>query len=418
MEIPQLHQLLVCRPLLSDPILRRLMDFFARPDEEGAAYDFAAALIREAERWGLAGNLVADYLVWQLSRQENLAADTMEQQKGRIGESLRAAFIHDISLLAPLLREKPGAYLPFNFLDDYVPTDGRIADGPESAALFALLDHSWTAASLADALLAHYQRYGSGDIAVYRAFRWDKKKKLVGIENFAPLRLAQLIGYTEQKQALLGNTLAFLSGRPANNVLLVGARGTGKSTSVKALANEFFDQGLRLVQLTKPQLVELPYIMGTLGRFTTKRFIVYLDDLSFEDSEPEYKTLKSGIEGGVETRPDNVLLYATSNRRHLIKESWHDRDGTDEVHRGDSVNETISLSDRFGLVIHYPAPNQKEYLAIIDHYLRAAGVLLPPEELRLAGQRWEMEHSGRSGRTARQFVDYYLGQQKALEDSP
>ena len=263
-----------------------------------------------------------------------------------------------------------------------------------------------------------YQRYGSGDIAVYRAFRWDKKKKLVGIENFAPLRLAQLIGYTEQKQALLGNTLAFLSGRPANNVLLVGARGTGKSTSVKALANEFFDQGLRLVQLTKPQLVELPYIMGTLGRFTTKRFIVYLDDLSFEDSEPEYKTLKSGIEGGVETRPDNVLLYATSNRRHLIKESWHDRDGADEVHRGDSVNETISLSDRFGLVIHYPAPNQKEYLAIIDHYLRAAGVLLPPEELRLAGQRWEMEHSGRSGRTARQFVDYYLGQQKALEDSP
>ena len=419
MEVPRLHQLLVCRPVLEDPILRRLADFFDRPEAEEAAYDFAAGLIRAAERWGLAGNLVADYLICRLVLHENLVAEIMEQQKGHIGKSLRAAFVHDIALLEPLLREKPSAYLPFDLLDAYVPTGVRIADVQEgAAALFAVMCQPWTASSLADSLLDHYQRYGSGAIAVYRAFRWDREKKLVGIENFAPIRLSHLIGYMEQKQALLSNTLAFLSGRPANNVLLVGTRGTGKSSSVKALANEFFSQGLRLVQITKPQLSELPRILRTLGRFATKRFIVYLDDLSFEDNEPEYKYLKSGIEGGVEACPDNVLLYATSNRRHLIKENWHDREGADDVHHRDTVNETISLLERFGLVIEYRLPNQKEYLAIIDHYLRAAGVILEPEELRLAGQRWEMEHSGRSGRTARQFVDYYVGQKKASELPP
>ncbi|MGP1367073.1 MAG: ATP-binding protein [Schwartzia sp. (in: firmicutes)] len=417
MEIPRLHQLLVCRPLLSDPILRHLVDFFDGSKGEDAAYDFAATLLRKAERWGLAGNVVSGYLLCRLVLDENLVAGIMEQQKGRVGKSVRAAFVHDIALLEPLLREHPSTYLPFDFLDAYVPTGMRVDDVQEgAAALFAVLSRPWTADSLADALIDHYQRYGSGDIALYRAFRWDREKKLVGIENFAPIRLTNLIGYMEQKQALLSNTLAFLSGRPANNVLLVGARGTGKSSSVKALANEFFRQGLRLVQLTKSEFSELPRIMRTLRRFATKHFIVYLDDLSFEESDPEYKTLKSGIEGGVETRPDNVLLYATSNRHHLIKESWHDRDGADDVHRNDSVNETISLSDRFGLVIDYRAPNEKEYLAIIDHYLRAADVTLTPEELRLLGQRWEMGHSGLSGRAARQFVDHYLGQKKASEE--
>lgn len=413
MKIPLFHRLLVCRTLLRDPVLRWLTEFAARPEDEGAAYAFAAALIEKAEQWGLAGNLVADYILFRLAIDENLAAAIMEQQKGRVGKSLEAAFTHDIALLEPLLRELPSAYLPFSLLDAYVPTGVRVADEQEgAAALFAVMCQPWTAASLAAELIDHYRRYGCGDIAIYRAFRWDKEKKLAGVENFEPIRLAQLIGYMEQKQALLGNTLAFLGGRPANNVLLVGARGTGKSSSVKALANEFFGQGLRLIQITKPQLAELPEIMQTLRRFATKHFIVYLDDLSFETSEPEYKYLKSGIEGGLETRPGNVLIYATSNRRHLVKESWQDREGTDDVHRSDSVNETISLSDRFGLIIDYRAPNEREYLAIIDHYLRAAGIMLSPEELKSAGQRWEMAHSGRSGRTARQFVDYYLGQQR------
>ena len=165
------------------------------------------------------------------------------------------------------------------------------------------------------------------------------------------------------------------------------------------------DIGVGIVGITIQAVGVLPAQLLLLGRD-----VLFLDDLSFEDSEPEYKYLKSTIEGGVESRPENVLIYATSNRRHLIKETWHDREGgTDDVYRNDSMNETISLSDRFGLIINYRAPNQNEYLAIIDYHLRANGVILPPEELRILGQRWEMEHSGRNGRTARQFVAHYLG---------
>ena len=188
------------------------------------------------------------------------------------------------------------------------------------------------------------------------------------------------------------------------------ARGTGKSSAVKALANEYYTEGLRLLQLTKPQLKSLPDIMETLRGFAGKRFIIFLDDLSFEESDAEYKYLKSAIEGGVESRPENVLIYATSNRRHLIRESWRDRiDGQDELYRDDSVNETISLSDRFGLIIHYYSPDQSEYLAIIRHMLKKQGVEMTDEELRIEGLRWEMSHSGRSGRTAQQFVTHYLG---------
>ena len=172
-------------------------------------------------------------------------------------------------------------------------------------------------------------------------------------------------------------------------------------------------QGLRLIQLQKSQLGELPRLLQTLRRIASKRFIIYLDDLSFESNDPEYKYLKSAIEGGVESCPENVLIYATSNRRHLIKESWHDREsGQDEIYKSDNMNETISLSDRFGLIIMYRLPDQNEYLAIIDHALREKGIILTPEELKQAGHRWELEHSGRSGRVAQQFVNYYLGQHK------
>ena len=248
--------------------------------------------------------------------------------------------------------------------------------------------------------------------AAYRAFRWDSaSKNIVGIRHFETIRLSDLIGYAHQKELLTGNTTAFVDGKPANNVLLVGARGTGKSSGVKALVNEYYAKGLRLVQITKPQLKTLPDLMETLRRFMSKRFIIFLDDLSFEESEAEYKHLKSAIEGGVESRPENVLIYATSNRRHLIRETWRDRsEDHDELYRDDSTNETISLSDRFGLIIHYYAPSQAEYLEIIRSMLKRRGVELDAEQLRIEGLRWEMSHSGRNGRTAQQFVTHYLGQ--------
>ena len=408
---PHLYELLICRSLLEDDIIQCLEAYLERPADIPMQYEFAARLIGASEETGLSGNLLRAYLLHRLANDDNIVARSVEHTKGHISPSLRRAFAHDMEVLEPLLRETPSAFLSLTLLDDYTPGETRMTPG--IAGLKGILDRPWTPTELADALTEYYLRFGCGDISAYRAFRWDDQAGLVGIRHFEPIRFTDLIGYMSQKKDLQSNTLAFLAGRPANNVLLVGARGTGKSSSVKALANEYFSMGLRLVQITKPQLTNLPRIMETLRRFASKHFILFLDDLSFEDTEVEYKYLKSTIEGGVESRPENVLIYATSNRRHLIKETWRDREaGENEVYKADSMNETISLSDRFGLIINYRAPNQNEYLAIIDHHLRANGVILPPEELRILGQRWEMEHSGRNGRTAQQFVTHYLGQMK------
>ncbi|MBO4401817.1 MAG: ATP-binding protein [Selenomonadaceae bacterium] len=386
-----LQNLIVCRNFLDDEIFN--------PNDEYAA---AAKLVERAETLGLSGNIFRGYLIYKLAHEPNLVSTTVELNGGYIGESLREAFIHDIKILFSI-------YAPatFEFLGRYKPTS---ANANESfAELETSLENLRAAAQIADAFISHYKKFGCGDIASYRAFRWDGK--LVGIRHFENIRLEDLIGYAHQKELLTKNTGAFLDGKPANNVLLVGARGTGKSSGVKALVNEYYSRGLRLVQITKPQLKNLAEIMETLRNFASRRFIVFLDDLSFEESESEYKYLKSAIEGGVESQPENILIYATSNRRHLIRETWRDRDEShEELYRDDSVNETISLSDRFGLIIHYYAPSQEEYLKIISHMLKKKNIALDEETLRLEGLRWEMSHSGRNGRTAQQFVNYYLGQ--------
>ncbi len=408
---PHLHELLICRSLLNNPAISILLTALDHPEDSSLQYEFTASLIREAEELGLSGNLLRAYFIHVLAHDGNIAAQITEMTNGKIGPSLHAAFVHDMQILAPIFNNLPSSILPTAMLDHYTPTKETSTEA--FTTLLELLTSAHTPEATATAFLTYYRRYGYGDIASYRAFRWDKKHQLVGIRHFEPMRLDDIIGYERQKQQLIDNTLAFVEGRPANNVLMVGARGTGKSSSTKALANEYYGQGLRLLQITKQQLVELPKIMETLRRFASKRFIIFLDDLSFEEFEVEYKYLKSAIEGGVESRPENVLIYATSNRRHLIKETWRDRnDEQDELYRNDSVNETVSLSDRFGLVITFLSPDQGQYLAIIEHYLKKEGIALDPEELRILGHRWELEHSGRSGRTAQQFVNYYLGQKR------
>ena len=390
-----LQGLIVCRNLLDAEI------FDGAADE----FDVAAKLTERAERLGLSGNLYRAYLIYLLAHEPNLISTTIEMRGGIIGESLREVFKHDVEILLPILRGE--LWSDLKILNIYKPT---VTNSDEAFnELLRRLENLTTAADIADAFIAHYKNFGYGDIATYRAFRWDNG--LVGVRHFETIRLDDLIGYAHQKELLTGNTTAFVDGKPANNVLLVGARGTGKSSGVKALVNEYYSQGLRLVQITKPQLKFLPEIMEALRRFMSKRFIIFLDDLSFEESEAEFNHLKSAIEGGVESRPENVLIYATSNRRHLIRETWRDRsEEHDELYRDDSTNETISLSDRFGLIIHYYSPTQAEYLEIIRSMLKRRGVELDAETLRIEGLRWEMSHSGRNGRTAQQFVNYYLGQ--------
>lgn len=367
---------------------------------------FVSALIELAEREGLSGNVYRSYLIYKLAHDPNLVSNTIERTGGKIGKSLLDAFQHDIEILF-----SSNVVFDFDWLYHYQPT---VENKSESfvelkSKIENLREDDFN--GIADIFIEHYKKYGCGDIADYRAFRFDEvTKNLVGIKHFEKIRLDDLIGYAHQKELLTKNTNAFIEHKPANNVLLVGARGTGKSSSVKALVNENYSRGLRLVQLTKPQLKFLPELMETLRNFASKRFIIFLDDLSFEESEAEYKYLKSAIEGGVESLPQNVLIYATSNRRHLIRETWRDRaEGHDELYRDDSINETISLSDRFGLIVQYYPPSQNEYLEIIAHMLNKSGIELDAETLRIEGLRWEMSHSGRNGRTAQQFVKNFLG---------
>lgn len=382
--------LFVCRNLVDDPIIKSF---------DSLNSTTVSKLIEFAERNGCSGNLCRKYLIHSLIQQPNIVSTTIEKSNGYIGSSLMYAFVHDIEILLPLFNLNLGY---FQIINNYHPTNPQ----PQFQINFNLNED---AESIAESFVNYYRQFGYGDIAKYRAFRWNDK--LVGIDHFDPIQLDDLIGYEHQKQQLIENTEAFVNNKPANNVLLVGTRGTGKSSSVKALVNKYFNRGLRLLQLNRSQLKNLNEIINSLRNFASKKFIIFLDDLSFEESDSEYKFLKSSIEGGVESRPSNVLIYATSNRRHLIHESWNDRlDGQNELYREDSINETISLSDRFGLIVSYYPPSQDEYLKIIQHMLKKNNIELDNEQLRIEGLRWEMSHSGRNGRTAQQFVTHYLGQ--------
>lgn len=262
-------------------------------------------------------------------------------------------------------------------------------------------------------LALHYRTYGSGLISRYRALRWDKcQGEIIGINSPDPVLLKDLVGYQSQKNQLCNNTEQFLQGCPANNVLLYGSRGTGKSTMVKALLNEYYNRGLRMVEIACEDLGSLPDVISTLRQHALK-FIIFIDDLSFEDYETQYKGLKAVMEGSLESRPVNVLIYATSNRRHLVREFHSERSGVDdEIHTNDTVQEKLSLADRFGLTITFPSPTQQAYLEIVEAIAGQRQLNINPELLRRQALQWERAHHGPSGRTARQFVDSITGRKE------
>ena len=401
-----LTKLVACRNILKDEVFLKLVAAFAEPKNGSRFAEAAAALIDRAEEHGLSGNLIRAFVLFLLTEKENIVSKTLRQNNGVIGDDLREVFVRDISILLPLINCPPGSFFDSTILDNYTPTQTGSTPSDECLTVLPVTE----AGTLASELIDFYRHFGSGDMARFTAFGWDGRH-LYGVD-FPPSYMSDLLGCETQKKELIINTEAFVSGRPANNVLLVGARGTGKSSAVKALAYEYSSQGLRLVQLLKSQLKDLPRVMRILRSFADKRFIIFLDDLSFEENDSEFKYLKSAIDGGVNVCPENVVIYATSNRRHLVRETWLERDGMNDLHAKDSVNEMISLSDRFGIILHYYAPTQDEYLAIIDHKLKKKGIILTPEELRSAGVQWEMAHSGRNGRIAEQFVTRRLAERE------
>lgn len=257
--------------------------------------------------------------------------------------------------------------------------------------------------------IENIERYGYGKFAQNRMFIL-RKGEIVPVKHPDPQRLSSLFGYERERKAVIDNTLALLSGKPAQNVLLYGDAGTGKSSTVKAVVNEFADKGLRLIEITKEQLRDIPDIIESISANPLK-FIIFIDDLSFVSGEDCFGALKATLEGSVSARTGNTAIYATSNRRHLVKESFSDRDG-DDVHRNDSMQETLSLSARFGLRVNFSKPDKKSYVQIAQELAAQHGIDIDSETLALKAEQFAMQGSGRSPRTARQFVNQLINEQK------
>ncbi len=261
-------------------------------------------------------------------------------------------------------------------------------------------------------LTEFYREYGVGKFGLHKAFRivhGEQGVDIVPILNMAHVHLDDLVGYEIPKRKLIENTEAFVEGRKANNCLLFGDAGTGKSSSMKAVANTYYDKGLRMIEVYKHQFRDLNDVIAQIKNRNYK-FIIYMDDLSFEEFETEYKYLKAVIEGGLEKKPENVLIYATSNRRHLIKETFADKEGRrDQLHASDTVQEKLSLAFRFGVTIFFGAPDKRQFQEIVSALAERNGIRMPKEELLAEANRWELSHGGLSGRTAQQFIDYLLG---------
>ena len=264
----------------------------------------------------------------------------------------------------------------------------------------------------AELLAGYFAGHGAGPYGRHRAFLW-REGRLLAVSRPDPVSLAELVAYEREREPLIRNTERFLAGLPAHHALLYGLPGTGKSSTVKAIMNEYED--LRLVEVKKEDLAELQVVLEILGG-RGRRFVLFVDDLSFEEHEVEYKALKALLEGSVEEPPENVRLYATSNRRNLIRETFSERDdGTtgDDVHARDTMQEKLSLAARFGLRLTFPSPDQARYLEIVAGLARERGLAIPAEDLRERAILWDRWHAGRSGRTARQFVDELEAEQQS-----
>lgn len=249
----------------------------------------------------------------------------------------------------------------------------------------------------------HVGRYGYGIYAKHRMFYVSPDHKIVPVHHPDRTRLSSLVDYEREKQIILDNTVALLEGKPAANILLTGDAGTGKSSTVKAVVNELYDRGLRVLEVRKEQLHAIPTILDSLSSNPLK-FILFIDDLSFQKDDDNFSALKAILEGSVSTKAQNVVVYATSNRRHLVKESFSDRDG-DDIHRNDTVQEIISLSARFGIHVTFQKPDKQTYLDIVRHLAAERGLVHDPDELDLLAERFALDKGGRSARAAKQFID-------------
>lgn len=399
--------------------------FYNEEDKKALYFACVNALVELAGHYGLEGNLWHAYLAFLIANGENAfstACEVVGPVTGSVNrlamldfKVFREMFAFDLSRLdehfgvqvAEILRDyknvDEGSKVFNKRIRDRICELARhLAEAEDEARFFAIVTE-------------FYRGFGVGTFGLHKAFRIvhnsEEDAQIVPITCTAHVSLDDLVGYELQKKKLMDNTRDFVEGRAANNVLLFGDSGTGKSSCIKAILNEYYDRGLRMIEIYKHQFRDLSSVIAQV-KDRNYKFIIYMDDLSFEEFEIEYKYLKAVIEGGLEKKPDNVLIYATSNRRHLIKESFDDtKDYNRELHSSDTVQEKLSLVARFGVTIYFGAPDKKEFQTIVRSLAERAGVAMDEETLFLEANRWELSHGGLSGRTAAQFITYLKGQQ-------
>ncbi len=427
----EISELFMYGSLPEDSILARLGEIFEEIEEEGFNPSGIVRRIKEqlkrllilATDYGFDENLWHNYIAFFLMMSENpfsLVCEKSRISEGTVQTIVKEDFVHIRNLFFydfSKVEEKLGINC-FTLMNDYhaVKKNRKIYNWSVSEKVQALskkLEQAPDADAFYQAVTDFYYDHGVGLFGLNKAFRIEERSggiDFIAINDMDVVALKDLVGYELQKERLIENTEAFVRGKKANNVLLFGDSGTGKSTSIKAIVNRYYDSGLRMVEIYKHQFRYLSAIIRTIKNRNYK-FIIYMDDLSFEENEIEYKYLKAVIEGGVETRPDNVLIYATSNRRHLIRETWNDKDdhtNQEDLHHSDTVEEKLSLVNRFGITIGFVKPLPKEYEHIVVTLARRAGIEMEEERLKKEAIRWEMSHGGLSGRTAEQFVNYLL----------
>lgn len=377
-------------------------------------------VLTSSQEFGFSGNLWKCFISYLIINDENPYSLSLEMKS--LGESPAAAvaysdlhklydlYNYDFSALEAELGEQFfSCFENSDFFDEKI--GGKRLMGRTVSAFSSVLDACSDKEKFALEVENFYRKNGVGIFAFAKAFRLGNSGEnldIIPIFDTRKVSFDDLWGYEYQKEQIISNTLSFVKRSTANNVLLYGDAGTGKSTMIKAVLNEYSAQGLRMVEVYKHQFDKL---VDLIGRMKTRNysFIIYMDDLSFEDFEIEYKYLKAVIEGGLEERPKNVIIYATSNRRHLVKETWKDRNDFDsELHKSDTMSEKLSLADRFGMSIGFSKPVQKDYFEIVKHLAAKNGIDMDEKALLDGANQWELMHSGRCGRTAQQYIDYLL----------
>lgn len=370
-------------------------------------------LVDFAENYSLKGNILRHYIANAIMLDENPFSLSLERRKG-VGscETFASKDLLEIYKLFFFTPDKEN----LKTLLDYSPI-GRNLSNEDARKSALITEFSNTLSQSRDfdefyqTVKNFYAENGVGFFGINKAFYMKDNGEIVPVSHIKDASFDKIRGYDTQKHKLITNTEAFVSGGAGNNALLYGDSGTGKSTSIKAVLNMFFDKGLRMIQVQKHQFVHLGALTETL-KSRNYRFVLYMDDLSFEDFEVEYKYLKAAIEGGLQEKPENVLIYATSNRRHIIKETFTEREGGDDIHRNESIQEKISLSERFGLMVYYPKPTQSEFLDMALYLAEIEGLDLADDVIIVEAKKWGVAHGGLSGRTAEQFINFMKAEKK------